>query len=256
MPSYIPDEYLYASLGHSLGEHGTSAVRGEHAAFPALLQPLLTAPLWLVGDVQTGLNLVKALNAVAMAAAAVPLYLLARRLGLARSGALFCALLGAASPNLYFVSLVLSNPISYPLALGAVVAAVAVLERPTARGQLVFLALAGLATFASIQFIALPAVLIGAAVVVERGRIVRVVRQFRLTVVLLALASVTFLVQPSLLGFYRHTPAVVGRLGTGSWLHWTSLGALLLAVSAGTCFVPGAVAAVAQGIARPRERSE
>ena len=45
-PNYFPDEYLYAALARSLaGFHGAS-VRGHAAHFPALLQPLLTAPAW------------------------------------------------------------------------------------------------------------------------------------------------------------------------------------------------------------------
>ena len=191
-----------------------------------------------------------------MAASAVPVYLLARRIRLTQRAALVCAALAAVSPNLYFVSFVVSNPISYPLALGALVCAVAALERPTTRAQIGFLAFAGLASFTSIQFVVLPAVLLGAALVVERGRILRVVRGLRLTIALLAAGGLLVLVRPSALGFYRHAPHLGAQLTPASWTHWTSLGAFLLAVSAGACFIPGAVAALASGVAQPRERSE
>ena len=256
VPSYIPDEFLYTSLARSIGQHGTSEVHGNHAAFPALLQPLLTAPLWLASSVGTGFALVKALNAVAMAGASVPLYLLARRLGLDRPAALAAALLGALSPNLDYVGLILSNPISYPLVLGAVLVGISVLERATPRGQLGFLALSGLATFASIQFIVLPVVLLGAAVVVERGNLRRVASELRLTIGLLLAGSLVLLVRPSMLGFYRHAPHLGAQLTPASWLHWVSLGGFLLAISAGACFVPGATAAIAHGLFRARERRE
>jgi hypothetical protein len=231
-------------------------VHGNHAAFPALLQPLLTAPLWLASSVGTGLALVKALNAVAMASASVPLFLLARRLGIGPRAALAAALLGAASPNLDFAGFVLSNPISYPLVIGAVLVGVTVLERATRRGQLLFLVLSGLATFASIQFVVLPAVLLGAAVVVERGNVLRVARELRLTLGVLAAGAVVLLTRPGMLGFYRHAPHLGAQLTPASWLHWTSLGGFLLALSAGACFVPGAVAAVAHGLFRARERRD
>jgi hypothetical protein len=50
-PNYFSDEYLYAELGRSLLESGRPLVRGVDVTFPALLQPLLTAPAWLADDV-------------------------------------------------------------------------------------------------------------------------------------------------------------------------------------------------------------
>ncbi|HEY3070915.1 MAG TPA: hypothetical protein VGJ34_11435, partial [Gaiellaceae bacterium] len=43
-PVYFPDEYIYSELGRSIAEHGRFLVRGTAAHFPAVLQPLLTAP--------------------------------------------------------------------------------------------------------------------------------------------------------------------------------------------------------------------
>jgi hypothetical protein len=256
VPSYIPDEYVYAALGRSLGEHGTATIRGAHAPFPALLQPLLTAPLWRIGSVETGYALVKALNAVAMAASAVPVFLLARRLRLSGREAVFCGVLAVLSPNLYFVSFALSNPVSYPLALGAVVAGVAVLEEATARRQLLFLVLAGLAAFASIQLAVLPLALVAAALLVERGRVRRVASELRLTLGLLALAAVGVLAGSGALGIYRHAPGLSRRLGAADWAHELTRGTFLLAIAAGAAFAPGALAAIVHGLTRSRAREE
>src|ERR671934_2612362 len=76
-PAYYPDEYLYAELGRSLATTGHATVRGGAAHFPALLQPLLTAPAWLAGDVTTSYRLIQIGGALAMSLAAVPIYLLA-----------------------------------------------------------------------------------------------------------------------------------------------------------------------------------
>ena len=81
-PVYFGDEYLYSSLGRSLAETGRPLVRGQAAHFPALLEPLLTAPAWLVNDVGIAYHLTQTIGALAMSLAAVPVYWLARRLGL------------------------------------------------------------------------------------------------------------------------------------------------------------------------------
>src|SRR4051794_41888716 len=47
-PYYLPDEYIYPSLARSFAEHGRPVIRGVGVHFPALLDPLLTAPVWLV----------------------------------------------------------------------------------------------------------------------------------------------------------------------------------------------------------------
>src|SRR6476619_1983941 len=49
-PDYFVDEYRFFELGRSLAETGRPLVRGADTHFPALLQPLLTAPAWLLGD--------------------------------------------------------------------------------------------------------------------------------------------------------------------------------------------------------------
>ena len=50
-PSAFPDEYVYSQLARSLASDGRLRVRGVSAHFPALLEPLLTAPVWFVHDV-------------------------------------------------------------------------------------------------------------------------------------------------------------------------------------------------------------
>ena len=70
--------------------------------FPALLEPLLAAPLWLVGSTATAYRLVQFENALFMSLAAIPIYLLARRLGLGTRYALASAAFALALPDLVF----------------------------------------------------------------------------------------------------------------------------------------------------------
>ena len=60
VPRLFPDEYIYATVSRSLS-HGELTIRGEPAAFPALLEPLLAAPLWWIAgdDIQLGYALVQ-----------------------------------------------------------------------------------------------------------------------------------------------------------------------------------------------------
>ena len=55
VPALFPDEYIYSSIGRSIAESGRPLIRGGSAHFPALLQPIVTAPAWLIGDVGTAI---------------------------------------------------------------------------------------------------------------------------------------------------------------------------------------------------------
>ena len=48
VPALFPDEYIYSSIGRSIAESGRPLIRGGSAHFPALLQPIVTAPAWLI----------------------------------------------------------------------------------------------------------------------------------------------------------------------------------------------------------------
>src|SRR5262245_16704024 len=52
IPRLFPDEYIYAALGRSIG-HGHLEIRGETAHFPAILEPVLAAPIWRLFPTET-----------------------------------------------------------------------------------------------------------------------------------------------------------------------------------------------------------
>ena len=152
-PIYFPDEYIYSEVGRSIAEHGRPLVRGGSAHFPALLQPLLTAPAWLFEDVGTSYRTIQLVNAVVMSLGAVAVFWLARRLGLSQWVAVAIAAFSLAIPDMLYASWILADPFAFPLVLAAVAAATAALDRPTKRAQFAFVAFAGLATFARVQFV-------------------------------------------------------------------------------------------------------
>lgn len=255
-PLYFPDEYIYASLARSLAEHGRPLIRGSSAHFPALLEPLAAAPFWLFHDPLLAYRLTQAENALAMSLAAVPVYLLTRRLGLGQGLALVAAALAVASPDLFFVSFVLADPLAYPLVLGALYAGVCALSRPSARWQVAFLALSALAMLTRIQYALLPLAFVTGALVVERGRIRAAFARFRVTWVLLAAPVVGLLaLGPSrVLGYYDSVVDL--NIDAGSILHWIATDSMLLVYCAGWVLVPGAVLGFAYALARPRSREE
>ena len=257
-PVYFGDEYLYSSLGRSLAEHGRPLVRGHAADFPALLQPLLTAPVWLVDDVGVAYHLDQTLGALAISLAAVPVYWLARRLDLSAGVALALAVLALALPDLVYASWVVAEPFAYPLALAAIAAAVAALARPTRGAQLAFVALAALAAFARIQFVVLPACFLGAVVIVglRERRVRAALREQLLPFALFAVpVAVALALGPSrVLAFYGGVVhvhldplALVGRSGRNL---------LVLLYDSGFVLVPGALLGLGLALARPRSRGE
>src|SRR5438105_6214255 len=172
-PLYFPDEYIYGAIARSIATTGRPAVRGASAHFPALLEPLLAAPFWLTGNAELAYRLTQGMNALAMSLAAIPVFLLCRRLGLSAAFGLGAAAIAVAAPDLLFANFVLADPIAYPLALTAVWLGVRALDRPTPRAQILFTVVAGLAAFARIQYVVLPAAFACAALVLDRRRAAR-----------------------------------------------------------------------------------
>lgn len=245
-PLYFPDEYIYSELARSIAETGRPLIRGTAASFPALLEPLLAAPAWLVGGPEVAYRLTQGLNAVAMSLAAVPVYLLARRLRLGQWTALGAALLAVVCPDLFYVSFLLAEPIAYPLALGAILLAVCALSRPTRWNQIGFFALAGLAVFARAQYIVLIPAFLLAAVLVRR------LRGLRLSVglTLAPVALIAALGPSRLLGYYSGVADL--DLDPVGLLQWVGIDLMMLAYASGWVLVPGALAGLVLAAARPR----
>lgn len=257
-PNYFPDEYLYAALGRSLSSLDAPTIRGAGTHFPALLQPLLTAPAWRIGNVETGYRIVQALSALAVTLAAVPTYALARRLGTGRGIAGALALFALVLPDTVYASFVIAEPFAYPLVVAGVFAGVVALAQPTRRAQLAFLALAALATFARIQFVVLPLAWLLAMIVLgaRERRLRAVVKEQRLVLAAcLALGVAVIASGPGkLLGYYSsvlhphvHAIAVFKSL---------ALNGLVLVYAGGWILIPGALLGLALAVGRPRSRLE
>src|SRR5207244_5266058 len=123
-------------------------------------------------------------------------------------------------PDLLYASFVMADPIAYPLVLGAVYAGVCALESPSRRAQLGFVALAGLATFARVQYVVVPAAFVVAAVILERRRFLRV-QALPLGLLALPVAAAAALGPSRVLGYYSGIAHL--KVSAGSIVHWAAV---------------------------------
>lgn len=258
VPTAFPDEYLYSALGRSLAAGNGLSVRGTPAHFPALLEPLLTAPAWWLPHVEQSLRAIQIINSIAVSLAAIPAYILARRVRLAHGTAFGIAVLTVVVPQLTLSSQVLSEPVAYPLALGAIAAAVALVDRPSRRATAVFLLLAVLATLARVQLAVIPACAL-AAVFVDgawKGGIRQALRRQRVlaAVVVLQLLGGVALAASGRVGYYATLlPSRTALLG--SW-KMVPVDLYVVLLSTGIVIVPAALVGGALALVRPRFRAE
>ena len=257
-PTFFADEYIYAELARSISETGRPLIRGVSASFPALLQPLLTAPAWLVQDVETSFRLVQTIGALVMSLAVVPVFLLARRLGIGTHLALVLAGLAVLVPDMVYAGWIVAEPFAYPLVLSAVAVGTVALARPRPRLQLAFLALAGLATFARVQFAVLPVCFLAAAVLIglRERRLRGVLREQRLVLALLLVPALgLFAVGPGrALGFYEGVLDI--DFLSLEFTKWVGLDAMFLAYASGVVLAPGALIGLWLALRHPRSREE
>jgi len=256
-PHYLPDEYIYPTLARSFAEHGRPMIRGVGVHFPALLDPLATAPVWLVtSDPVTAYRLTQGLHAAFISLAAVPAYLLCKRLGLSQWPALAVAALAVAVPDGVYASSMLADPLAYPLVLAAVYAGVCVVEESTLARQAVFAGFSALAVTARIQYAVVPLAVVGAEIVADRGRLLTSVKRLWLALGLLIVPPVllfTTLGSQRVLGVYSNGDH---NLHPGAMGHWIAREAMLLTYASGWVLVPGAIAGLVFAAMRPRGRAE
>ena len=256
-PYYLPDEYIYPSLARNLAEHGRPLIRGASAHFPALLDPVLTAPVWLVtSSPETAWRLTQGVHAIAFALAAIPAYGLARRVGVQRPFALCVAAVALAVPDGVYAGSMLADPIAYPLALGALWAGVGLISEPTRRTQLAFVVLSALSVLARLQYAAVPVAILLGALAADRFRVMRTAKRLWLSIALLAGTPAFLLLtlgHNRIFGVYAHPKST---LHVGPVALWIGRDLMLLAYTSGWVLVPGALVGIAFALWRPRTRAE
>ena len=165
MPLLNPDELRYTLAARGLVDGEWLNLRGEPYGYGPVY-PLVLAPILALSDgVESAYPLFKLANALLFALAALPVYLIARRL-LPAWWSVGVAAASIVIPSSIYTSLVLTESAAYLTTSLALLAVILALERPSPGRQLVMLGAVGLAYATRPQFAALlPAFLVGALLV-------------------------------------------------------------------------------------------
>jgi hypothetical protein len=166
-PWIFQDEIVFADLARSLGQHGHFAIRQSPGLNGfGVLYPTLLAPAWAIFKSPSHAYVAaKLINAVLMSLAAIPTYVIARRL--MRPGlAVVAALFAVAIPSLAYTNTLLSENAFYPATMAAAAALFLLLERPTLLRQVSFFAFSALAFLARAQGVILLAAFVIALAIV------------------------------------------------------------------------------------------
>jgi hypothetical protein len=148
-PWVEPDELEYSETAKSFIATGHYLFRDHPIAIHSIY-PALISPAWFASSMQTTYDLAKAINVVLMTAAAVPLYLWARRL-VAPLYAVLLVALYLAIPSFIYTGEILTDNAYVTAVVAALFALSLALERPTLARQLVALAFIGLAVAVRVQ---------------------------------------------------------------------------------------------------------
>jgi Dolichyl-phosphate-mannose-protein mannosyltransferase len=248
LPGVFGDELIFADLAKSVSRGDGLLLRGVENFGYGPGYPLFAAPFYaLTGNGVAAYEALQAGQAIVMASAAIPVYLLARR-AMNREAALLCAALAVAAPAMVYTSLVMTEALFYPVLLWFCVGAARALDRPTLARQAMAIALLILAASIRLQAVAAIAALVTAVLIraAMRGRR-RELRQWAPTLALFSVAGLVWLTvvlttDLAPLGAYS---VLTDAPNLGSAILWSarSLGALSLAVGfvAMVVFAPAAV---------------
>ncbi|HEY6962606.1 MAG TPA: glycosyltransferase family 39 protein [Gaiellaceae bacterium] len=164
-PWIMIDEIVYSELAKSFAATGHFAVREQPTTGYGFVYPILISPAYaLFRQIPTVYTGIKLINALLMSFAAVPAYLLARRV-VSQSGALVVAVLTVAVPSTFYAGTVMTENAFYPIFLLCALALVAALDRPTVARVVVFLAVLVLAYETRAQAVAVLAAALTAPLV-------------------------------------------------------------------------------------------
>ena len=163
----MTDELYYERLAVSVAQTGSLLPRlhGELVPNVNQLYPILISPFYGDGNVPASFEDAHRLNAFLIASAAIPVYLLARRIGLGRLVALWAGALSVAVPWVALASFLLTEVVAYPAFCWALLALTHAVARKSWQTDLLALVVIGVAVLARTQFVVLLAVFVVAVIV-------------------------------------------------------------------------------------------
>ena len=138
-PWIMIDEIVYSELAKSFASTGHFAVREAPTTGYGFVYPILISPAYaLFHSIPTVYTGIKVVNSLLMSVAAVPAYLIARRV-VSKWGALVVAVLTVAVPSGFYAGTIMTENAFYPIFLFVVLSLLAALDRPSLVRVLLFL---------------------------------------------------------------------------------------------------------------------
>ena len=191
-PHIFSDELIYSSLGKGIATGSGLVIRGGASSGYGVGYPLFIAPAYaLAADGARAFEAIQALNSVVMAAAAVPVYFLARRV-LGGGWSLGAAALTVVAPWMGYSALVMTEPLFTFVFLLFCLTLVRALETPTATRQLMcVVCLAGLCTVRIQGIVLAPAIAAAVLLAAPAGERTAFARKFGPTWLALAALALT-----------------------------------------------------------------
>ena len=157
-PWIMVDEVIYSEMAKSFASSGHFLIREAPSDVVSVAYPALISPAWWFHPMSTTYAVAKALNVVLMTAAAVPLFLWARRL-VSPMYAVMAVALTLLIPSFVYTGMLMTENAFLPAFLLAAFAFAAALERPTLLRQGLAFAAILLASLVRLQGLVLLAVL-------------------------------------------------------------------------------------------------
>jgi 4-amino-4-deoxy-L-arabinose transferase-like glycosyltransferase len=160
-PFIVVDEIIWSELARGIASVGRPLVRGHSDPGYGVVYPLVISPAYaLFHSLPEAYAAVKVVNSFVMSLAAIPAYLLARRV-VGQGLAVVAALLAVAIPSLAYTGTVMTENAFYPLFLVVTLVLVLVLEEPAAIRVTFLVLLVALAFATRVQAVAIvPAALL------------------------------------------------------------------------------------------------
>ncbi len=234
-PIIAPDEFTYGGLARSIADGDGRTLLGQHPNLPAALYVYVIAPAWSFTSTETAYAVSKAIGAICASAAAIPVWLLTRRLTSDR-WALAAAALTVGGTWMVVTSALLLENAAYPLATAALTCTVSAIARPRSRSGWYAVMFAVLAAAARLQLAALvPLIAVALLIDVARARSGWRARltEHRFLLLVTGGASATGLIavaawRAGTLGAYGDLASAPDAHGLVNALAWQSVGFVLM----------------------------
>jgi Dolichyl-phosphate-mannose-protein mannosyltransferase len=149
-PWIMIDELVYSEFAKSFVTTGHYFLRGQPVVTWSYLYPGVISPAWWANSMSMTYGVAKAINAVVMTLAVIPVYVWASRLA-SRRYALVAAALLLLIPSYYYTAMLMTENVFLPTFVLASLAVALALERPTILRQLLALGAIGLVIAARFQ---------------------------------------------------------------------------------------------------------